>query len=385
MVAHIQVHNIRAGGNFSRHIGLTELVVAPSDHAAILQPGRKVVASAANLDDLRAQLRHLVLALHARAPDIDLALVRHCCHGGRRCGDIHDLLALQALGNLGEGAALVLVASVGHRAVLLQDDILVGRQGNLGNVALILGADLDIRHVAVAPQVQVAVIRHHSRELVGGLQLDDIPALLHGLGHLGGELVLLQAGVAPYIQLAVLVQSHGVVGAAGQLHQRGILHCLRNVGQINLVGNAGHAPGVDVAVRVKADAVGIAGRDIRHLALHGTGNLHHGKSRRQVGQGGILFAQIQHQKARTDQHQRENQQKGNQCETNRTLIEELLGHGLERCLHLLFRQQIHDLLLTQERTLEPANEEKFLLLWRCHHSSSLLTYPRGRAGQPDRS
>ena len=153
-----------------------------------------MVAAAVDVHDFRAQLRHVGLALHGVAPDIDLAVLGNGRDGFARRRDIHDGLALQARRNLGKRRSFILVAGVSDGAVGQQGDILVIRQRDLGDLALILAADLDIGHVAVAPEVEVAIGADDGGKLVARFELDHVPvvaACLHGLLHIVGELVLL--------------------------------------------------------------------------------------------------------------------------------------------------------------------------------------------------
>ena len=119
----------------------------------------------------------MMLPLMSFAADDDLPILGNRGDGLARGRDIHDPLALQCCGNLGERRVLALCAGVGHRAVLEQRDIGVLRQRNLVNLTVIRGFHLDVGHVAVSPEVEVAVGGDDGGELVARLELHHVPRM----------------------------------------------------------------------------------------------------------------------------------------------------------------------------------------------------------------
>ena len=229
-----------------------------------------MIAAAVEVNDLGFKRRHIGLALHGVAPDVDLAVLGHSRDGFARGRDIHDGLALQPRRNLGERGGFILVAGVGHRAVGHQGDILVIRQRDLGDLALILAADLDIGHVAVAPEVEIAVRADDGGELVARFELHHVPiraAGLHGLLHVIGEFILLKARVAPDVDLAVRVHRDDVIRTGGNLHQIGALDLVRDVRHVDFIGDAGVSPRIQLALVVNADAIGVAGGYVLHAVI----------------------------------------------------------------------------------------------------------------------
>ena len=377
------------GSEFFRHVELLILVVAPGHDAAVFQHSGVMVAAAVELGDLRAEFRHVVFALGGAAPDDNLAILGQRSNGLRGRRNVHRaVLALDFVRDAGEGRVLILVSGVGDGAIGHQRDVLVLGQRDLGNLALELGLDLNVGHVAVAPEIAVAISGNDRGELVAGFQLDNLPvlaALLHGLFHVGAELVLLEARVAPDIDLTVLRKRDDVVRTGSDHGQIRRADFIRHISDVDLFGDAGVTPDVKLTIDVGTDAVGVACSDIRNAGLeHRFRHGHHVAARREVGQGRVLLGQIQHPVLRTDHDEGKDREEHDQARHRQRLMDKVGDHLTHRRLDLLLF--LHGQLRTsaQEHPLEPANEEEFFFVF-AHDFFLLLTCQRGRADRRGRS
>ena len=106
-----------------------------------------------------------------------------------------------------------------------------------------------------------------------------------------------------------------MVRTGGDLRQVSRLDFVRNVRNVNLIGDAGVAPGIQLAFVVNADAVGVAGGNILHaVCKQRLRHFHHVVGRRQVGQRAVLLGKVKHPDVRADHNEYENRKKHNQTD-----------------------------------------------------------------------
>ena len=360
-------------------VGLTVDVLAPGDDLAVLQQGGIVVQAAVELHGLGAHFGDLILAVHDIAPDGDLAVFVHGGAGVAGGGNVHDVAELR---HGGDGVGLE--AAVGDGAVVQQGDIVIGGQGDLFHMPLDVLFDLDIAHVLVAPGVDLAVLGDGHGELIPRLQLHEAQVAVgdHGSLELRGQDVLTQPVVAPDINLTFVVQGGDVVVAGGNLHDVGFLNLLGNLRQVDLIGDLGIAPGVDLARVGDADGVGGAGGDIDELSLHIVRGRHHAHGGRHVGLGVVLIGKIQGVEPRPDHHDEKNHQKDAQTGHAQGIVQEVLQSQTAGTLHLLLFQEA-GLGAFAKQTGEKAALLRLAVVL-CHFHP-LLTCPREPADRPDRS
>ena len=123
--------------------------------------------------------------------------------------------------------------------------------------------------------------------MVAGFELDDIPAFIrvfHALFHLVGEVSLLEPCVAPDVKLPVFIHCSHMIITCRKHYQIGISDFIRNIGDIDLIGDFRVSPGEKFTICIDRDTIGSTGSNIPDFAFQRRGNTHHVITRRKVDQ-----------------------------------------------------------------------------------------------------